>query len=297
MVQSLEGFEQAKIIRPAYAIEYDYFLPIQLFPTLESRIIENLYFTGQINGTSGYEEAGCQGLVAGINAAQKILGKEPFVLGRETSYTGVLIDDLITKGTEEPYRMFTSRAEHRMLLRQDNADERLMPLAFKIGLINEEIFGRRQRVWEKKSRLKTILEDFRIKPENWKNKDCPFKQQLPAIDLLKRPEINIDDILSCMENEGNFFTEEEKTGVAAEIKYEGFIRRQLNDIERFKREENTKIPENTDYDLIDGLLSESRAKLKKIRPLTLAQASRISGVTPADVSILIMHIVSKHTPS
>jgi tRNA uridine 5-carboxymethylaminomethyl modification enzyme len=289
MVQSLTGFGHAKIIRPAYAIEYDYFLPVQLYPTLESRIVNKLYFAGQINGTSGYEEAACQGIVAGINAAESVLGGEPFVLGRETSYTGVLIDDLITKGTDEPYRMFTSRAEHRLLLRQDNSDERLMPLAVSRGLIDRETYDYRREIWEKKEKIQTILKEKKITPEKWEQRTGEkLRQRISAAELLKRPRVHFSEVMQ--ESGIETCSEEVGTGVEADIKYEGFICRQVEDVERSRRMEQTKIPEQIDYESIQGLLCESRAKLKKIRPLTLGQAARISGVTPADISILITHV-------
>ena len=290
MVQSLSGFKQARILRPAYAIEYDYFLPVQLFPTLESRIIENLFFAGQINGTSGYEEAACQGLVAGINAAEKVKGGEPFTLGRESSYTGVLIDDLITKGTEEPYRMFTSRAEHRLLLRQDNADERLMPIAEKRGLLEKDILEYRKRVWEKKAELIKRLYERKIKPEKWNNDEDRehIRQQVVAAEMLRRPHVGIEMVLDAVGISEE--SEEIRVGVEADIKYEGFIQRQKETVERARKMDNAKIPADMNYECIPGLLNESRMKLQKIRPLTLGQASRISGVTPADISIIMQYI-------
>jgi tRNA uridine 5-carboxymethylaminomethyl modification enzyme len=291
MVRSLPGFGSARIIRPAYAIEYDYFHPTQLLATLESRVVENLYFAGQINGTSGYEEAACQGLVAGINAAAKLRGGEPFILGRETSYTAVLIDDLITKGTEEPYRMFTSRAEHRLCLRQDSADERLMPLAAKRGLIEPGILDRRKRVWERKAVLREKLRRARVKPGSWAapgGEELP--QQVPAIELLRRPEVRIQDLKSILDEKES--DREVLLGVEADIKYEGFVEKQQGEIERARSLDDARIPNDIQYDQIGGLLNESRAKLKMIRPQTLGQASRISGVTPADVSLLIMHIAA-----
>jgi tRNA uridine 5-carboxymethylaminomethyl modification enzyme len=289
MLQTLPGLSVARIIKPAYAIEYDYFLPVQLYPTLESRVVENLFFAGQINGTSGYEEAACQGLVAGINAAEKIRGGQPLVLGRDSSYTGVLIDDLITKGTEEPYRMFTSRAEYRLVLRQDNSDERLMPIAFSRGLISSELYNFRKGIWGQKAGIKEKLEEIKIKPDDYAigNEDRP-RQQISAIEFLKRPKIKIKDLPTYPEIDS--FSEEVCVGVEADIKYGGFVRRQKEEIDRFRRMENAAIPEGINYDEVPGLLNESRAKLKKIRPLSLGQAARISGVTPADVSILITHV-------
>ncbi len=291
MLRSLPGLENVNVLKPAYAIEYDYFLPTQLYSTLESRIIENLYFAGQLNGTSGYEEAACQGLIAGINAAIKNQGKDSLVLGRDTSYTGVLIDDLVTKGTEEPYRMFTSRAEYRLMLRQDNADERLMPIAYEHGLIDDKTYNSRKKVWEKRKKIKSLIKEGSVTPELWEkygNKDTEVKQKVKASDLLKRPEVNIDHILNILNLTD--LDDNDKVTIEADIKYEGFIVKQKKEIERKKQIENLKIPEELDYNTVSGLLNESREKLKKIKPLTLGQASRISGVNPSDISILLLHI-------
>jgi len=274
MVQSLPGLSRARMIRPAYAIEYDYFHPVQLFATLESRKVEHLFFAGQINGTSGYEEAACQGLIAGVNAAKRVRDEECIVLGRDTSYTGVLIDDLVTKGTEEPYRMFTSRAEYRLLLRQDNADERLMPLARKNGLIDDAIYKKREKVWQERESIKKMLHSSRVSPEVWgaaqKHDTTELKQKISAAELLKRPQVGLDDIYEAlgMELPGR----EQGVTVEADIKYEGFINKQKKEIERQKRIEETPIPEDIDYNSIEGLLTESRGKLDKIRPLTIGQA-------------------------
>ncbi len=295
MVQSLPGLENAGMIKPGYAIEYDYFHPTQLFLTLESRKVENLFFAGQINGTSGYEEAACQGLVAGLNAAKKVKNEECVVLGRDTSYTGVLIDDLVTKGTEEPYRMFTSRAEYRLLLRQDNADERLMPVAKKHGLVDDSLYRSRERAWQERGDIKKKLAAERVSPQMWEasaaGNKTELKQKTAACDLLKRPQVSIDDIFDVLEWEP--LTIQQKVTIEADIKYEGFVNKQKKEIEKHKRIEEAKIPEEIDYDSMEGLLTESRNKLKRIRPLTVGQASRISGVTPADVSVLIMHILKR----
>ncbi len=293
MVHSLAGLEETRMTRPAYAIEYDYFHPVQLFATLESRKVEHLFFAGQINGTSGYEEAACQGLIAGLNAAKRICDRECLVLGRDSSYTGVLIDDLVTKGTEEPYRMFTSRAEYRLLLRQDNADERLMPLARQHGLIEESLYQQREKFWVERDECKKMLFAARITPESWeaahKNIKTEIKQKIPAASLLKRPQVTIEDVFEILEIEQA--DRAQKITIEADIKYDGFIHKQKKEIERQKRIEETRLPFNIDYNSIQGLLTESRSKLNTIRPLTVGQASRISGVTPADVSVLIMHIV------
>lgn len=290
MVKSIKGMENASIIRPGYGIEYDFFQPLQLKPTLESKVVENLYFAGQVNGTSGYEEAASQGLMAGINATQKLLGEEELVLGRETSYIGVLIDDLITRGTDEPYRMFTSRAEYRLILRQDNSDERLMPIAFRLGFLPKEIYEKRKVIWEKKDKVIEHLKNKKIKPENW-NKDGRerLSQTISAAELLKRPDISIDTIFSFME-ENRDCSEFEKVTIESDIKYEGFIRKQYEEIERLKKIESTDIPNDINYEDVRGLLTESKVKLKRIQPRSLGQASRIPGLTPADISLLALYI-------
>jgi tRNA uridine 5-carboxymethylaminomethyl modification enzyme len=287
LVRSVPGLEQARITRPAYAIEYDFFPPVQLLPTLESRNVANLYLAGQINGTSGYEEAACQGLVAGINAAEKIKGNEPFILGRDSSYTAVLIDDLVTKGTQEPYRMFTSRAEYRLLLRQDNADQRLMPIACEKGLIDAHIFEQRKKVWSAAEAIAQRLKACKIECREGNDKKRGIKK-IAAAEYLKRPEISVEDVFNlCGIAESD---REIKLRVEADVKYEGFVAKQLVEIERAKKMENTTIPKDFDYCGIPGLLSESKKKLDSIRPHTLGQASRISGVTPSDISILIVYL-------
>jgi len=291
MVHSIPGLENAEIIRPGYGIEYDFFPPTQLWPTLESKAAENLFFAGQINGTSGYEEAAAQGLVAGINASEKVLGGEPLVLGRDSSYIGVLIDDLVTKGTQEPYRMFTSRAEHRLILRQDDSDERLMPFAQKRGLILKEEFDARVRIWELKKELKNKIINSRISPEQWIKTGKPeieVKIVTAGDALLRRPEVGIDDILLLL---GEAVEEREvRLGAEADIKYQGFIDKESDQLDKYARMENEALPESLDYEKVEGLLSESRIKLKKIRPRSLGQALRIPGVTPADMSVLMIHI-------
>ncbi len=285
MVKSVHGLQNARIIRPAYAIEYDYFPPVQLYSTLESRIVPNLYFAGQINGTSGYEEAACQGLIAGLNAACKVKGKKALVLGRETSYTGVLIDDLVTKGTDEPYRMFTSRAEYRLMLRHDNADIRLMPVAWKMGIIEKNTYEKRKRFWEEKKRLVDLLT---ITPVTLKDSQHENARRQKAKEYLKRPDVNLKDLLDTI---GHRVEDREMIiSTQADIKYEGFVAKQREEIKRVKRMEQTPIPQSIDYDSIEGLLTESKQKMKKIKPQTIGQASRISGVTPSDISMLIMHV-------
>ena len=291
IVHSIPGLEQATILRPGYGIEYDFFPPTQLWPTLESKIVKNLYFAGQINGTSGYEEAACQGLLAGINASTAVIGEEPLVLGRDNSYAGVLIDDLVTKGTLEPYRMFTSRAEHRLILRQDNSDERLMPIALRLGLIPEELYEKRENVWEQKAACKEKLTRAGIVPGEWKKKDSTIKAKIRASELLKRPEVKIEDILSII---GLTIEDREiRWGIEADIKYSGFIEKDKERLDKYRRMENELLPENINYNAIKGLLNESRTKLMKIRPRSLGQALRIPGVTPADISVIMVYLSKK----
>lgn len=289
LVHSIDGLENAKIIRPGYGIEYDYFQPTQLKRTLESKVVENLYFAGQINGTSGYEEAACQGLIAGMNATQKILGDEDIVLHRSSSYIGVLIDDLVTKGTEEPYRMFTSRAEYRILLRQDNCDERLMPISYKNGFLDKAVFTKRAKIWENKelikSRMKaTVFTVSEINTED--NQNC---NKIKMYDLLKRPEITINSFVGKVDYI-DFENREFMLTLESDVKYEGFIEKQREEIIRNEKLESTQLPENLDYDEIKGLLNESRSKMKLVKPMTLGQASRIPGVTPVDISIIAIYI-------
>jgi tRNA uridine 5-carboxymethylaminomethyl modification enzyme len=296
MVHSVPGLEKAALTRPGYGIEYDFFPPTQLWPTLESKVVENLFFAGQINGTSGYEEAAAQGLIAGINASEKILGGSPLVLGRDTAYIGVLIDDLVTKGTEEPYRMFTSRAEHRLVLRQDDADERLMPIAMKQDLLSKETFERRKWLWNEKRRYKKVISAARITPELWRRigKASPeIRTATQAAILLKRPEIGIDDILGAIAE--SIEDREIRLGVEADIKYGGFIEKEKDGLEKFRRMENELIPETFEYQAIEGLGAESRSKLSKIKPRSLGQALRIPGVTPADIAVLMVSLARQKT--
>ena len=298
-LSQVAGFEKVKFFRPGYAIEYDYFPPTQLKHTLETKLIENLYFAGQINGTTGYEEAAAQGLMAGVNAVLKIRERAPFVLKRDEAYIGVLIDDLITKGTEEPYRMFTSRAEYRTLLRQDNADRRLTPLGYEIGTVSEA----RYRAWEAKERkvsgFITYIKELSVTPEEVnpileKYESSPMKQGDKLQKVLSRPNVTladfeaIDRIAEYIKN--NELTEEEKTCAEVEVKYAGYIEKERNNADKLNRLESVRIPDNFDYDKIVSLSFEGREKLKKIRPVTLSQASRISGVSPADISILLIYM-------
>ena len=296
-LKQVRGFEQVKFFRPGYAIEYDYFPPTQLFHSLETKRIQNLFFAGQINGTTGYEEAGAQGIMAGINAHLKCQNKTPFILGREEAYIGVLIDDLILKGTEEPYRMFTSRAEYRTLLRQDNADQRLTPKAYKLGLASDE----RMRAVEKKEDLSNALVSFLKKTsydlEEANNllqdkEDVAVKQTDKFAKLLSRPNIKREDLLR-FQNVTAFLEEKNMDDVILEqaeieIKYAGYIEKEKRTADKLKRLENIKIPQAFDYDRLASLSHEAKEKLNKIQPTTLAQASRISGINPSDISVLLV---------
>jgi tRNA uridine 5-carboxymethylaminomethyl modification enzyme len=293
LVNSIEGLETAQILRPGYGIEYDYFQPLQLQHTLESKVVRRLYFAGQINGTSGYEEAACQGLVAGVNASEEIRGGQPLILGRETSYTGVLIDDLVTKGTEEPYRMFTSRAEYRLLLRQDNCDERLMAGAWERGMVDRETFDARRRVWDAKKAAIRRLEETSVSPEQWERaSDEELSQTVHAIDLLRRPSVTLGQVELAI---GTVETadDELRASLEADVKYSGFVEKQKKEIQRLRQLENAVLPAGLDYNQVMGLLTESRAKLSKIQPGNLGQAARIPGVTPADVSVLMAHLAGR----
>ncbi|EAF2354280.1 tRNA uridine-5-carboxymethylaminomethyl(34) synthesis enzyme MnmG [Listeria monocytogenes] len=295
MLRTIPGLENVEMMRVGYAIEYDAVMPDQLWPSLETKLVEGLFTAGQINGTSGYEEAAGQGLMAGINAARKVFEKEPVILGRDQAYIGVLIDDLVTKGTEEPYRLLTSRAEYRLLLRHDNADLRLTEIGHEIGLISDE---RYERFLAKQSAIeaeKERLQKTRIKPTAEVQAmlkeigSGELKDGILAADLLRRPEITYDKIAHIVSRE-TFVTDEIAEQVEIQIKYEGYIQKSNLQVEKMKRMEDKKIPENIDYDAISGLATEALEKLKKIEPLSIAQASRISGVNPADISILLVYI-------
>ncbi len=291
-LKSIPGLEHAKIIRLGYAIEYDFFPTWQIKYTLETKHVENLYFAGQINGTSGYEEAAAQGLIAGINAALKLKGEESFILGRDESYIGVLIDDLINKETLEPYRLFTSRAEFRLLLRSDNADLRLMEKGYALGLINDDSLRLLERKKNEIERLTEQLHEQRLTPEQVKKiipHTTPVKQTVPANVLLRRPEVKIDDILKAG-GVSEQIADDVKTDVEFSVKYEGYIKRQNEMVERFQRMENRTIPDNIDYMAIPSLSREAREKLDFIRPRSLGQASRIQGVRQGDLSVLMIYL-------
>jgi len=296
-LKSVTGFENVKFFRPGYAIEYDYFPPTQLFHTLETKIIQNLFFAGQINGTTGYEEAGAQGIIAGINAHLKNNEEKPFVLGREEAYIGVLIDDLILKGTEEPYRMFTSRAEYRTLLRQDNADERLTPKSFSIGLASEERIRNVEKKVSKREKLLGYLrtESYALEAANAildKKEESLVKQSDKYAKLLSRPNLtrkdfinfnSLRDYLKANQMDDTIFEQAE-----IEIKYSGYIEKEKRNADKLKRLENIVIPSKFNYDELASLSHEAKEKLNKLRPNTLAQASRISGIKPSDISVLLV---------
>lgn len=297
-LRSVVGFETAKMFRPGYAIEYDYFPPTQLKYSLETKKIDNLFFAGQINGTTGYEEAACQGLMAGINAHQKTKNLDPLILKRSDAYIGVLIDDLISKGTQEPYRMFTSRAEFRTILRQDNADLRLTELSYKLGLASQDRMEKVKIKKEEVQKIKTILNSFSVLPEDInsffeKNSSSLINEKQKASKLLLRPEIELSqltDALPLLKKELNIFSMDALEQTSIQIKYDVYIEKEKELVERMSQLENLMIPETFDYKKILSLGNEAREKLSKIKPSTLGQASRISGINPSDVQILMVYM-------
>jgi tRNA uridine 5-carboxymethylaminomethyl modification enzyme len=275
-IHSIEGLEDAQVTRPAYAVEYDYMDPIQLKPSLESKMLENLFVAGQTNGTSGYEEAACQGLMAGINACQKIKGEEPLVLTRTEAYIGVLIDDLVTMGTKEPYRMFTSRAEYRLNLRHDTADERLTEKGYEVGLATEE---RLEKLRDKMKDIESIQDLISHRGFGGRN----------ALEALKSPEVTMDELAEGIP-EINLYPKSIRLALELKVKYDGYIKRQDRQVDRFSKLEGIRIPEGFDYDAVEGISSEAREKLKAVRPASVGQASRINGVRTSDMTVLLVYL-------
>jgi tRNA uridine 5-carboxymethylaminomethyl modification enzyme len=298
-LRSVEGFEKVKFFRPGYAIEYDYFPPTQLKHTLETKLVDGLYFAGQINGTTGYEEAASQGLMAGINAALKVQEKEPLILKRDEAYIGVLIDDLITKGTEEPYRMFTSRAEFRTLLRQDNADFRLTPKGYEIGLASEKRLRRMEEKFEASDKMvnffkETSLTMAEANPVLEEKGSSPIVQSDKMFKIFTRPQLELEDFLKFDKvkeyAEANNLDREILEQAEIHVKYSGYIDKERSNAEKMTRLENFKIPTDFDYNQIKSMSIEAKQKLSKIKPVTISQASRISGVSPSDISVLLIHL-------
>ena len=298
-LSSVAGFEKVKFFRPGYAIEYDYFPPTQLKHTLETKLVDGLYFAGQINGTTGYEEAASQGMMAGINAALKVKEQEPLILRRDEAYIGVLIDDLITKGTEEPYRMFTSRAEYRTLLRQDNADFRLTPKSFEIGLASEKRLRRMEHKFNESEKMVDFFKETSITPQETnpileEKESSLMTQSDKMFKVFSRPQIELNDMLK-FEKVQNYIQENDLDKEIIEqaeiqVKYSGYIEKERNNAEKLIRLEDIKIPENFDYNKIKSMSIEAKQKLSAIRPVTISQASRISGVSPADISVLLIYM-------
>ncbi|QLC66858.1 tRNA uridine-5-carboxymethylaminomethyl(34) synthesis enzyme MnmG [Flavobacterium sp. LPB0248] len=298
-LRSVAGFENVKFFRPGYAIEYDFFPPTQLKHTLETKLVEGLYFAGQINGTTGYEEAASQGLMAGINAHLKVHEKEPLILKRDEAYIGVLIDDLITKGTEEPYRMFTSRAEYRTLLRQDNADFRLTPMSYEIGLASEDRLRRMEKKLNESEKMVQFFKETSVtiaetNPILEAKESAPISQGDKMFKIFSRPQIELEDMLKFEKVEAyikeNDLDEEIVEQAVIQVKYSGYIEKERNNADKLNRLEEVKIPDNFDYNKIKSMSIEAKQKLSKIRPVTISQASRISGVSPSDISVLLIYM-------
>ena len=299
-LKQIEGFENAKIFRPGYAIEYDYFPPDQLQHSLETRIIHGLYFAGQINGTTGYEEAACQGMMAGINASLMLKDEQPLVLSRSEAYIGVLIDDLITKGVDEPYRMFTSRAEYRILLRQDNADSRLTEKSYKLGLAKEERYKKYLQKKEKAQEIMDFLKETHVYPEEInglleKKESSPIEQKTKMANILLRPQISLSEMIETIPSLKQYTTEDRFTKECLEaaeiqIKYDSYIQKENELADKLNRLENVKLPKDFDYHTLKSLSYESREKLNRYKPATLGQASRISGISPADINVLAIFL-------
>ncbi|MEY4969533.1 MAG: hypothetical protein RLZZ261_1304 [Bacteroidota bacterium] len=295
-LRKVEGFETVRFFRPGYAVEYDYFPPTQLKHCLETKLVEGLYFAGQINGTTGYEEAACQGLMAGINAAQAIANKDEVILDRSEAYIGVLIDDLITKGTEEPYRMFTSRAEFRLSLRQDNADRRLTPLGREMGLVGDEQWASFERKEAQRFHVEQWLDEQSVQPDNWnafleERGTTPLRQKGALRSLVSRPQLDLTGLRAQL-NAPDEPVASELVWEQVEIdeKYRGYLEKEQEQVQKLKRLESVRIPEQFDFEKITALSIESRQKLKKLKPETVGQASRVSGVSPADIQILLVHL-------